>query len=158
MGAVKYTPNWRDEVDELTLKVQMASQMAMLKSMDVKSERDAAIERAEKAEAALEELKVLYLDRVNDLEFEFNRAEKAEKELAHCRNDLATMENKVDQDEDALERSALARRAVTCVWEVDNDGIWYTACGQAHVFFEDGPTQNNYAFCPYCGKQVWVAP
>ena len=43
---------------------------------------------------------------------------------------------------------------VRCVWRVDNDGVWNTDCGQAHVFIDGTPGQNNYGFCPYCGKPL----
>ena len=41
-----------------------------------------------------------------------------------------------------------------CLWTQDSDGNWETACGQMHVFFDGTPHQNNYDFCPYCGKRL----
>lgn len=39
----------------------------------------------------------------------------------------------------------------TCVW-VDQDSHWYeSACNNAFVFNDDGPTENGFKFCPYCG-------
>ena len=47
----------------------------------------------------------------------------------------------------------------TCVWfENETDGIWETACKQEFEFFEGGPSANGFAFCPFCGKQILVAP
>jgi 3-mercaptopyruvate sulfurtransferase SseA len=39
-----------------------------------------------------------------------------------------------------------------CRWTVDEDGTWYSACGEAHVFTTGTPKGNGYIFCPYCGK------
>ena len=43
---------------------------------------------------------------------------------------------------------------VRCVWRVDNDGVWNSDCGQAHVFIDGTPGQNGFGFCPYCGKPM----
>lgn len=40
----------------------------------------------------------------------------------------------------------------TCAWTVDDDGIWNTGCGNAFMFEADGPHENGFKFCPYCGK------
>lgn len=41
-----------------------------------------------------------------------------------------------------------------CEWTEDDDGNWETSCKNMHVFFDAGPTQNGYKFCPYCGKDL----
>lgn len=44
-----------------------------------------------------------------------------------------------------------------CRWDLDDiDGKWDTGCGEAHVFEIDGPVENNYKYCPYCGKRLAV--
>ncbi len=47
-----------------------------------------------------------------------------------------------------------------CCWWQDEDGVWDTACDNRHEFIEDGPKENHYHFCPYCGKplEVYVMP
>ena len=42
--------------------------------------------------------------------------------------------------------------AAMCKWSVDDDGIWNTDCGNAFFFDSDGPHENGFKFCPYCGK------
>jgi hypothetical protein len=43
----------------------------------------------------------------------------------------------------------------TCLWIHDEDADkWDTECSEAHCFFEDGPRENHYRFCPYCGKPI----
>lgn len=41
-----------------------------------------------------------------------------------------------------------------CLWQEDNDGVWQTSCEQVHVFIDGTPGQNNYGFCPYCGRPL----
>lgn len=107
-------------MDDLTIKVQMAAQRQLLRSMDAESERDAALARAEAAEAA----------------------------LANCQHDLATMENKVDQANAALE----AMRT-PCVWRKEYGG-WITGgCSNRPIVFAGG-----FSFCPYCGHPIEVQP
>jgi len=43
-----------------------------------------------------------------------------------------------------------------CQWQVDEDGVWDTACDNRHLFIEGGPKDNHYHFCPYCGKPLEV--
>ena len=32
--------------------------------------------------------------------------------------------------------------------------VWLTDCCHAHEFMADGPFENSYRFCPYCGKLI----
>lgn len=44
-----------------------------------------------------------------------------------------------------------------CTWveaEGDEFGSWSTSCGQSHYFGEGTPEQNEYKFCPFCGKLI----
>lgn len=43
-----------------------------------------------------------------------------------------------------------------CKWRYDSTHEkWDTQCEEAHCFFEGSPKDNNYKFCPYCGKEIW---
>jgi hypothetical protein len=44
----------------------------------------------------------------------------------------------------------------TCRWRNEIE-YWQTACGQAHYLECDGPTENHYRYCPYCGKEITVS-
>jgi hypothetical protein len=44
----------------------------------------------------------------------------------------------------------------TCLWREDADGNWSTICGNEFVFIEDGPQENHFSFCPYCGLALTV--
>ena len=41
-----------------------------------------------------------------------------------------------------------------CRWTEDPDGFWETDCGNAHAFNDGGPDENQFRFCPYCGKTL----
>ena len=49
--------------------------------------------------------------------------------------------------------------AEACVWAEDSDGNW-SACdapegGRNAFYFEDeGPDENGFNFCPYCGRKL----
>ena len=43
-----------------------------------------------------------------------------------------------------------------CGWGLD-DAEWNaysTGCGQMFVFNDEGPAQNGFKFCPYCGAEI----
>lgn len=45
----------------------------------------------------------------------------------------------------------------TTVWiEQDNDhGVWKcAACDELHQFEADGPEENGFNYCPYCGRYI----
>lgn len=39
-----------------------------------------------------------------------------------------------------------------CAWVVDDDGLWRSSCENVFFFDTDGPHENGFKFCPYCGK------
>lgn len=41
-----------------------------------------------------------------------------------------------------------------CAWTVEEDGLWNTGCGNAFLFEVEGPHENGFKFCPYCGKPL----
>ena len=43
-----------------------------------------------------------------------------------------------------------------CTWTQDADGIWHTSCEHAHEFNTGTPEENDYLYCPYCGKVLDV--
>ena len=45
-----------------------------------------------------------------------------------------------------------------CEWkqhekEID---VYFTECGQAHIFVDGNTEENNHVYCPYCGKKIKV--
>ena len=45
-----------------------------------------------------------------------------------------------------------------CEWGHDDKEIdvYFTQCGQAHIFCDGNPEENSHEFCPYCGKKIKV--
>lgn len=43
---------------------------------------------------------------------------------------------------------------IKCRWAQNEDGQWDTGCGQIFEFTADGPEENGFAFCPYCGYGI----
>ena len=41
-----------------------------------------------------------------------------------------------------------------CQWQ--EDVAFDTLCGMKHQFMADGPVENGYKYCPYCGKEIEV--
>lgn len=46
------------------------------------------------------------------------------------------------------------RKEMQCTWEQDPDGNWATACGKLHILIDGTPYNNDYNYCPYCGKTI----
>ena len=44
-----------------------------------------------------------------------------------------------------------------CEWKYnDTEYCWESSCDHFHIFMSDGPKENEYRFCPYCGKKIKV--
>jgi hypothetical protein len=41
-----------------------------------------------------------------------------------------------------------------CVWTENGRGSWDLCSGNTYEFYNGGPAENGFKFCPYCGKQV----
>lgn len=45
-----------------------------------------------------------------------------------------------------------------CTWKYDLHGdAWDTGCDKKFVFISDGPSENAFNHCPYCGGSIDVA-
>ena len=45
-----------------------------------------------------------------------------------------------------------------CEWKlIDEEGnVYDTSCRNPHILIDGSPIDNNYEFCPYCGKKIKV--
>lgn len=45
-----------------------------------------------------------------------------------------------------------------CIWyeEPISGDYWDTSCNERHCFIANGPSENKYEFCPYCGDAIKV--
>jgi hypothetical protein len=50
-----------------------------------------------------------------------------------------------------------AAKSSDCSWAVDENGIWSSACGNTFQFETEGPRENRFRLCPYCGKGIEAA-
>jgi len=42
-----------------------------------------------------------------------------------------------------------------CTWTLEKFGeYWETSCKRSFTFIEGNPTDNNYIYCPGCGKVI----
>lgn len=41
---------------------------------------------------------------------------------------------------------------------IDWEGIWGTDCGHSFIFDEEGPEENEFKCCPFCGKPIEAVP
>ena len=47
-----------------------------------------------------------------------------------------------------------------CIWKeykearTEDDGIYDTGCYNMFTIMEGNPKENNFKFCPYCGKPI----
>lgn len=44
----------------------------------------------------------------------------------------------------------------TCRWTDGSNGPCETQCGKSFICMEDGPTDNGFDFCIYCGRRIEV--
>lgn len=42
----------------------------------------------------------------------------------------------------------------TCEWHEDINGTWWTTCDQGFEFDQDGPIDNGFVYCPFCGQKI----
>ena len=45
-----------------------------------------------------------------------------------------------------------------CTWIATEEGQWESTCGNAFEFNDDGPDENGFKYCPYCGKRIEEKP
>lgn len=42
----------------------------------------------------------------------------------------------------------------TCQWEENEDGVWETECDNTFKFICATPAENEFEYCPFCGKVI----
>ena len=45
-----------------------------------------------------------------------------------------------------------------CKWRLcdEEENVYDTSCRNPHILIEGTPKENNYEYCPYCGKKIKV--
>lgn len=46
----------------------------------------------------------------------------------------------------------------TCEWKLEDEeaNLYLTECQQRQLIFDGTPKENEYRYCPYCGKKIKV--
>ena len=67
------------------------------------------------------------------------------------------MEIFMDKDTIVLRKYEENKADDVCEWKY-NDSEYYfeSSCEHLHIFISDGPEENEYRFCPYCGKKIKI--
>lgn len=66
------------------------------------------------------------------------------------------MEIFMDKD-DIIIRKFEENKDDVCEWKYnDTEYYWESSCDHLHIFMCDGPKENEYEFCPYCGKKIKI--
>ena len=67
------------------------------------------------------------------------------------------MEIFMNKDEIIIRKYEENKADDVCEWKY-NDSEYYfeSSCDHLHIFMSDGPKENEYDFCPYCGKNIKV--
>ena len=71
-------------------------------------------------------------------------------------DDIQSLRVRVEALELLIKMRELPQHEDSCQWKEDADGIWQTDCGNAFEFTADGPTENEFRFCPYCGGKISI--
>jgi len=82
---------------------------------------------------------------------------KSDKEVEYIRADLHRADvGALHEECDRL--TALVGHDNQCSWYIeDGSDTWWTGCGKSIVFeYEDGPAENGFKFCPYCGGEIRI--
>ena len=71
--------------------------------------------------------------------------EHEDMESTHCRRCIHNAEEKFEPKE-------------VCEWRLCDEeaNVYDTTCRNPHILLEGSPIDNNYEFCPYCGKEIKV--
>ena len=67
---------------------------------------------------------------------------------------------KADEAQDEIDRltKIVQVPAAFCEWREDRDGCWNTDCDMHFVMTADTPSENNYNYCPSCGRKLIEIP
>ena len=55
---------------------------------------------------------------------------------------------------EAIIAALRAEGVAQCEWKPDDDGVYWTTCGNAFTFIDAGPKENKMAHCCYCGGKL----
>jgi hypothetical protein len=77
-------------------------------------------------------------------------------DIAILQAEIATLKEKIAK---LHERPSILFPSLSCTFKFTNnydDEVYETECGNSLVFFDGGPRENEYKYCPFCGKVIIV--
>jgi predicted nucleic acid-binding Zn-ribbon protein len=113
----------------------------MISFFEISGETGIAVEIAKE----LYELRGDYEDLKRQMK---NDQEKAWSELAEKDKEIRKLECQL---EDAKNDKSVCVWNYYSSWEED---YWETSCGKTYVIIDGLPSENNYKFCPECGRKL----
>ena len=79
--------------------------------------------------------------------------EEAKHEVCLSDDDLEYYQNGIDEAIEIVKHGDVFDDV--CEWKYnDTEYYWESSCDHLHIFMADGPKENEYIFCPYCGKKI----
>ena len=142
------------EADVEKWRIAEGEAMLVVESQDLRLEKL----QADLAEAQRERLNTVGIceEEVKDVRAENERLRKT-LAVAYDREAESDDENArtIARLREALyKKRRNAEKKLPCHWTPDDDGIWEANCGGTFIFESDGPTENGFNFCPFCGKKI----
>ena len=82
--------------------------------------------------------------------------EERKHEICLSDDDLEYYQNGIDEAIETVKQGGVADDV--CKWKLCDEeaSVYDTSCGNPHILIEGTPKENNYEYCPYCGKKIKV--
>ena len=120
---------------------------AISKEKRGKSDKDHLAEEIADVIICIEMLKQIY--NINEDEIYSWVITKQERTIKRIKKDLQSTYTNAERIRNMTDD--------VCEWKY-NDSEYYfeSSCEHLHIFMSDGPKENEYRFCPYCGRKIKV--
>lgn len=76
--------------------------------------------------------------------------EQKDREIA----DLRAENERLKNERDLAVRATRGKERQSCSWLPDGESIFSTSCGKKFFFDAEGPKENSFQFCPFCGMTL----
>ena len=82
--------------------------------------------------------------------------EEAKHEICLSDDDLEHYQNGIDNAIEIVKQGGISDDV--CQWRLCDEeaNVYDTSCRNPHILIEGTPKENNYEYCPYCGKKIKV--
>ena len=82
--------------------------------------------------------------------------EERKHEICLSDDDLEHYQNGIDNAIEIVKQGGVSDDV--CEWRIcdEETNVYDTSCRNPHILIEGTPKENNYEYCPYCGKKIKV--